>query len=484
MSSTPTAASSGPRPVRFTRRSTRGLILGFSTARCVALAVAIPIFVAGFAQNGFTGVALTSPGWGPLVASAFLRWKGRPIVEWLPVLSHWTVRSATGQTEYRARVSAPRPDGTLALPGDAAPLRVYVDESGVAMIHAPHRQTLSASVRVTHPAYVLLGPDDKRRRVSQWGWLLAGLSRTGTCAAIQVLEQTVPDPGIGIVGWYDKHGTHRDDWANREYQTLLAESARGTSTHRTTVTLSLDMRRAAGEIRARGRGVAAAAAVLRDDMTGLEHSLRSSELRVERWLGPGDLAMMVRQAYDPTADIRPDSPGANLIHAGPLAVSEHWQWFRHDNGYSTVLWISEWPRVDVLPDFLHALVFAPNVRKSLSIVARPLGSADALRQIRKERTSAIADSRQKAKVGQIADLADADEYADLLTRERAVGAGHADVELSGFLAITAESEQDLRAARSTIERAAATSGCEILLLSGRQTQGFIVAALPFARSVL
>ena len=319
--------------------------------------------------------------------------------------------------------------------------------------------------------------------MSAWGRLLASLAQAGACSAVQVLESTVPDPGTRVAGWYRTHGTHDGGWADTEYTALLAQSSHGSSTHRSTITLSLDMKRAAKAIGEAGRGVTGAAAVLRGDMASLEYSLRASELHLERWLGARDLAVLLRQAYDPGSPLRRDSPGADLATAGPVGVSEHWDYLRHDSGFSTVLWISEWPRTEAAPHFLHALIFAPEVRKSLSLVAHPLGTAEALRRIRKEKTEAITDSAQKAKVGQIPDLSDAQEYADVLTRERALISGHADIEFSGFVTVTAPSRDELSTAVALVERSATQSGCETRVLFGRQAQGFIVGALPLARTV-
>jgi len=170
--------------------------------------------------------------------------------------------------------------------------------------------------------------------------------------------------------------------------------------------------------------------------------------------------------------------------AGSVAISEHWDRFRSDSGWSAVLWVSDWPRIDVPPHFLHPLVFSPGVRKTISIVARPLATNDALKAIRREKTEAISDSQQKAKIGQIQDLSDVQEYDDLLDRERALISGHADVAFSGFISVTATTEDMLSAAVSQIERAASQAACETRLLYGRQTQGFVAAALPFARGVL
>jgi hypothetical protein len=339
----------------------------------------------------------------------------------------------------------------MALPGDAAALRFYNDpESKTCLIHDPHRQTLSAVLAISHPAYVLLAPIDQESRVSNWGRVIASLAQTGTCSVLQILESTIPDPGTKVAQWYAMNATHRDDWPNAEYQALLAQSSFGSSTHRTTITITLDMKRAAPAIRGAGRGLKGAAHVLRIDMSVLEHGLRAADLRLGGWLGEAQVAAMIRQAYDPTTELDANSPGATLVSAGPVALS---------------------------------LIFAPDIRKSLCLLARPLGTAEALRTLRKEKTEAITDAGHKAKVGQVQDLSDVQEYNDLLKREQALIGGHADVQFSGLITVTASSEEGLTQAVALIERSAGQSGCETRRLYGRQSQGFVVGALPLGRGV-
>jgi hypothetical protein len=470
--------------VRFGRRPARGLILGFTAPRVAALAAAVAVAVAGLVAGNATGLILSALVWGPLAAAAFVRVAGRPAVEWAGTVAHFRARQAGGQTDYRATLPVkPRPAGSLALPGDAAPLRFHCDhESGAVMIHDPHRRTLTAAVTVSHPAFVLLDSEDRSQRVGRWGRALAALAQTGTCAAVQVLEAAVPDPATGQTEWYAQHGRHDRGWADTQYRELLDQVRLGAGTHRTTISLSLDMRTAARAINAAGRGVTGAAEVLRGDMSNLADLLRQSGLRVGAWLGEAELATAVRAAYDPRVVLDPRSdPGANLTHAGPLAVSEHWDCLRHDAAWTCVLWISEWPRLDVPADFLHPLVFAPGVRRTFSLIARPLAGDVALRRLRKEKTEAVADMAQKHRVGQIADLSDAQEYEDLVSRERSIIAGHTDIEFSGFVTVTAPTRDGLDAARSVITRAAAQAACEVRPLHGRQAQGFVVAALPLAR---
>ncbi len=75
------------------------------------------------------------------------------------------------------------------------------------MVHDPHRHTLSAALLVTHPAFALLDDSDRAGRVGRWGRVLAGLASSGTCAAVQVLEATVPDPALGQREWWEAHGS-------------------------------------------------------------------------------------------------------------------------------------------------------------------------------------------------------------------------------------------------------------------------------------
>jgi len=223
--------------------------------------------------------------------------------------------------------------------------------------------------------------------------------------------------------------------------------------------------------------------VLRGQMEVLGYSLRMAELRCDGWLDSASLAVTVRQAYDPAAELNVDSPGARLRTACPVGVSEHWDHLRHDSGFSCVLWISEWPRQDVAPNFLHPVVFAQGVRRSLTLVAHPMATGEALRQIRKEKTEAITDSTQKARIGRIHDLSDSQEYEDLLAREQALIAGHADMEFSGFVTVTAPSRDEVMTAVAQVEQAFGQATCETRILFGRQAQGFVVSTLPFARSV-
>lgn len=484
MTSTPATTPT----TRLPRRSTRGVILGLSGLRCVALGAAVGIVIFALFTAKMAGLVAAAVVWVPLAASAYLRVRGRILVEWVPVGVHYGARRLAGQTSFRATVGRPRPAGTMALPGDAARLRFYNDPtSGACMVHDPRLGTLAAVVHVTHPAYLLLSPATQQARISGWGNGIASLAATGSASVIQVLESTVPDPGVGIAGWWQTRGVHDDSWTSRQYDALLDSSREASTTHQTLITVALDMRTARRSIAAQGHGIKGAAAVLRGDMASLEHCLRGAELRIERWLDETSLAAAVRNAYDPASDMRPDAPGAAAATAGPVAIDEAWDHLRHDSGFSTSLWVEQWPRTEQRCDFLHSLIFAQGrdglaVRKTLSLTIASLPADRAQAQIQREMTEAVTDAEQKARIGQVPKAADRQAQLDIAARDEALAAGHADCTYTGIITVTAATRDELAAAVAVIEQAAHKAHCELRVLYGTQSQAFIVGALPFART--
>jgi hypothetical protein len=479
-------ATSQPFTVRFGRLPRRGLLLGLSGPRVACVGGAAATVIPTVTWLGVAGVVLSSPLWLTFLTLAFAPWNGGPAVETLPNAGHFLSRRATRQTRFLARPSAPRPAGTLALPGDTAALRFHIDEeTGTAMIHDPHERTLTAVALVQHPAYVLLSPEEQARRVHGWGRTLAALAN-GSCARVQVLESSLPDSGRTITGWWEARGSKDDgQWAVRQYEELMRSCAPSAATHRTLIAIATDLKAARSAVRRSGGGIPGAAAVLRQEMDAFGSTLRAAELRLVRWLGEPELARTVRGAYDPTFDQQPAGigDGPSLSTAGPMAVDERWDMLRHDSGYSCVLWIREWPRVEVPTHFLHSIVFQPGIRRTLSITATPVPVAKAIRDIRRAKVEHATDTMQKARIGAISDLADTAELNDVLDRERALVAGHADLRFTGMVTITAADPDELEGAVSAVERAATQCGCETRRLLGQQAQAFTAAALPLARRV-
>ena len=473
--------------IQFSRLTRRGILLGLSLSQLIVLACALLVVVVALYTSGGAGLAWSSPAWLTLAAIAWVPVSGRKLIEWAPIISRWLLRTRAKQTRYRRRMIRPRPAGTLALPGDLAALREWHDpETGAAMIHDPHAQTLTAMLRVQHPAFVLLDPAEQQRRVTGWGRVLAAACRSGRIARIQVMERTLPDSGSGLAEWWRQHGTDDGSWAATTYRELIERAGPAGERHQTTISLALDMRAATRQIRSAGGGMAGAAAVLRQEMQSLQTALRSAELAFAGWLTPGDVALILRTAYDPAAGPALERHGAlgrDLATAGPVAVNEAWDRLRSDSAFHAVLWISEWPRAQTFPGFLAPLVLTGGVLRSLSLHYLPVRADQAARDLRKKKTEMIADAAQRRKVGQVEDPQASAEFQDVLQQESELTAGHGILRVVGLVSVSAPTPGELDAAVAQIEQAAIQSSCETRRLVGQQAQAFTAAALPLCRTI-
>jgi len=473
-------------PVKFSRLARRGIVLGLSLAQVVGIAAAGIIFVIGLYTGGRAAL-YSAPAWVTLLVSAFAGIGGRKAIEWVPIAAHWWMRETAGQTRYRKRLLKPRPAGTLALPGDAAPLRQYVDpESGAVMVHDPHAQTLTAILEVTHPAFVLLDPAEQERRVNGWGRVLSTACRSTRIARVQVLERTLPDSGTGLARWWAEHGSDDGSWVARTYRELIDRAGPAGERHVTTISLCLDMRAASRVIRAAGGGLKGAAAVLRQEMETLATALRSAELRPSDWYTPGQLAVVLRTAYDPQVAAsleRAGAAGQELATAGPVAVEETWDMLRSDSAHHAVLWISEWPRALVFPGFLAPVLLSTGIRRSFTLLCDPVRADQAARDIRKKKTEYISDAHQRAKLGQIEDASQTAEYQDVLQQEADLTSGHGVLRYVGLISVSAPTSGELEAAIAAIEQAAIQASLETRRLVGQQAQAFTAAALPLCRGI-
>ncbi|WP_019482640.1 SCO6880 family protein [Arthrobacter sp. TB 23] len=480
-------ASSELVPVKFSRLTRRGVLLGLSLAQLITLTIGVLSVVGALYGGGGILLAYTAPVWVLAVALTWIPITGRPAIEWLPVAFWWLWRSTGGQLLYRRRVVTPRPVGTLALPGDMARLREYTDpQSGAGMIHDPHQQTLTVVCEVSHAAFVLLDPGEQERRVISWGRVLATLCRSGRIATLQVLERTLPDSGTGLAEWWASHGTADDSWAATTYAELIDRAGPAGERHATTLSLSLDMRTAARQIRTAGGGIRGTAAVLRQEMSTMVAALRSADLTPSGWLTPGQIAVILRGAYDPAIAAtlqRHGELGQSLATAGPVAVNESWTRLRTDSAHHAVLWISEWPRSMVYPGFLSPVLLSTGIQRSFSLLCTPMRSDQAARDIRKKKVEHISNATQRAKIGQIEDAALTAEYHDVLQQEADLTAGHGVLRYTGLISVSAPTIDELEAAVAAIEQAAIQASCETRLLVGQQAAAFTAAALPLCRRI-
>ena len=148
---------------------------------------------------------------------------------------------------------------------------------------------------------MLLDPGEQERRINGWGRVLATACRSGRIARLQISERTLPDSGTGLAEWWARHGTDDGSWPATTYRELIERAGPTGERHATTISVALDMNASGRQIRSAGGGIRGAAAVLRQEMTTLVTALRAADLTTTGWLAPGEVAVILRSAYDPAA---------------------------------------------------------------------------------------------------------------------------------------------------------------------------------------
>ena len=464
--------------VQLGRLESRGVLLGLDMTQTGLLGFALLVAVTAEYAKGATGLVVTAPVWASITALCLISTGGRPVVEWLPLVTRWRLRTSLGGTTYRLRTDTVTAQA-LSIPGLRTRLNVLRGQStGAALIHDSGDSTVTAALRVNGSGFVLQGSDAQAANIAGWGRLLAGLCQQPTVVRIQVLVRSGPAHLDAVQGWWREQLAADTSWAAKVLADVVSAAAAGATAHECFVSLAVRTPHAGKRGRRSG-----ALAVVEQQLQSMDAAARSAGLDVRGWLEPAGLSMSLRSAYDPAGARSARSDSEDPVLLGPVALEESWASVRSDSAHHAVYWIQQWPRSEVHAGFLQPLVLAPGAHRALSITAEPIAPAKALRDIRRAKAEAIADAAQRQRIGQVEGESTRAEAADLSRREQELTSGHGDLRFVGLVTVTAPTPAELEAACAATEAAAAQSMCEIRRLVGRQAAALVAGSLPLARGV-
>lgn len=164
-----------------------------------------------------------------------------------------------------------------------------------------------------------------------------------------------------------------------------------------------------------------------------------------------------------------------------MATESHWASVRTDGTWHATYWVAEWPRVEIGADFLGPLLLGP-VRRSVSVVMEPVSPSKAIRQVEQARTADVADSELRRRGGFLATARRAKESELVVRREAELADGHAAVRFSGYVTVSAPSEELLADGCDATEQAAGQSRLELRRLFGDQERA-LGCTLPLCRGL-
>jgi hypothetical protein len=432
--------------------------------------------------------------------AAFWQVAGRTPQQWLPVVTGWVWRRATGRTRYRADVpllgfvdARARPT----LPDTLAGVRILSHTAvglgqAVGVVHDARAGAYTAVLVTRGRSFELASLEDKQRRLEAWGMLLAGLARAGSpVTRLQWVERTAPDDGDAL-GRYLTEAAHLEPAhpAAASYQHLITSAGPASQPHEVLLAVTVSAAAARRAIKAAGGGDAGACAVLVRELRHLGRELASSDITFDDVLSPRMLAQAIRVAFDPgargrlarRADGDPEQAGTTVANAWPLATDTLWGAYRTEDAWHMTYWVAQWPRLPVGPDFLAYLLLGTTVMRTVSVTMAPVPAGQAHREVEQAMVQGLADDELRARAGFMGTARRRREREAVARREEELAVGHADYRVSGYVTVTAADPDQLQLACGEIEQAAERSRLELRRLYGQQDIAF-THTLPLGRGV-
>ncbi len=178
-------------------------------------------------------------------------------------------------------------------------------------------------------------------------------------------------------------------------------------------------------------------------------------------LGPEQLARALRTAFDPYARAElatldaadPDRAGLSEANAWPLGAEESWDRYCSDGAVHATYWIGGWPRVDVSPMFMDALLGRSSVVRTVAVTFEPIPPDRSTREVEAAITRDQADRELRLRFGQSETARQRQAQDATVRRESELAAGHGEVRLAGFVTVTGRDPDELRRASDRGARA-------------------------------
>jgi Putative type VII ESX secretion system translocon, EccE len=286
-------------------------LFGMSGRRAAMLGLAVLSAIWPLAASAMTEGIVCWPAAVVLAVLAFARIAGRTADEWIAAFASYNLAVARGQHKFAAAAfsppakAAPADPPPMDLPGILAPLQILEADGGngtmIGIAVNRRERTFTAVARIGYPGIGLVDSSRRDLRVAGWGSLLSGLCTEGNpVVRVQALQRLVPESGSALRRWHADHLAPDAPAAAAEITSaLLSTSTLATSQREAYLAFTMDARRAGPAIKAAGGGDKGAAIVLLRHVRSLTAAISGAGLQVESWLGPRDLAEVLRTAFDP-----------------------------------------------------------------------------------------------------------------------------------------------------------------------------------------
>jgi hypothetical protein len=268
------------------------------------------------------------------------------------------------------------------------------------------------------------------------------------------------------------------------YLELISTTARVSHEHEILMALQID------STRVRERGPDAAMRALVDHTERLAQGLEAAEVSVLGALSPGQVARVLRTGVDPFARAElaaldaadPKRDGVAESGSWPLGARESWDHYASDGALHATFWIGAWPRVDVSPMFMDALLSRSSAVRTVAVTFEPIPPERSTREVEAAVTRDRADRELRHRIGQSETARRRQAQEATLRRESELAAGHSEVRMAGFVTVSGRDPDDLNRACTEVLEHAARARLELQRMYGQQPEAFTFT-LPLCRGL-
>ncbi len=490
---------------RFGPLERRGILGPVRAGQAVTLVAGALLAIATLDQApSATGAFVAVLAFGTGVALAIAPLHGRTAQEWAPIVASFALRHIRGAGRFRSTAPATgmvaRGHGRqvaieLAPVAPVAPaalrgvriIEVAYRDGAIGALSERSGRRLTAVLACRVVAFSLLDAEAQERRLARWGLVLSGAANTPV-RRIQWIERTAPAQGDELARWVhaerDPAVPLRGTAMIESYLELIGTTSKVTQEHEILVALQVD---AAG---VRQRGPDAVLQALTEQTERVAQGLEAAEVKVLGALSSGQIARVLRTAFDPYARAElaalesadPSREGLAEANAWPLGANEAWEHYRSDGAAHTTYWIGGWPRIDVSPMFMDALLGRSSVVRTVAVTFEPIPPERSTREVEAAITSDRADRDLRHRFGQSETARQRQAQEATMDRESELAAGHSEVRLAGFVTVSGRDHDDLRRASSEVLEHAARARLELHRMYGQQADAFTFT-LPLCRGL-
>lgn len=449
----------GSTTVVFPPQEKVGLIGPLSTPQVIGSGAAIALFVGGVLSGsllGFVALALL------VLAVTFVPWGGVPARKVVLARFNWL---RLGEKEWSAPL---RGDGPAAPFLRGISLHLEVDPTpgnAPAGVVQARGGAYSVVFEVDASSTLLLSGAEQTARFDAWGEVLTGICvERGTTLCAERLAWTdvhqASDPA-GLIRRHNKLSV--DGPARGDYEEHVSTFGAVAARHRVLVTATITR---AGRLRvAKQQGFSgsadeimrqAAVAVGRD----LAEELAGQGFKCGALLSPAEIARVVLDACDPYA-MRPDGLAARErfglpVRTGPDQVTRSRHLVEMDGACHRVFAV-RWPRTTVDAAWMHLPLKIEGPKFVTTVYA---GIAPSLADRQREALTSRSESNNAERAARRGRVRSKDQQKSvaLLNADKAITAGHQDLDAYSFVVISGRSIDELQRKSMLLRQAMRKAG--------------------------